>query len=148
MSQTDNILSRELNFIRPLLTPSKNIKIMGYIGRGFRRIFSFPSNTTRFFYRRDAVSFIHQWLYSPLLGPGRFFSFTVGRTGRRISQEQGPYLHTEQHKHRIKAHRHPYLVWDSNPRSQCSRERRQVHALDRAATAMGRWCLTLLILLK
>jgi hypothetical protein len=33
------------------------------------------------------------WLYSPLLG-----------LGRGISQSQGLYLHTKQHKHRINAH--------------------------------------------
>jgi hypothetical protein len=30
-----------------------------------------------------------------------------------------------QHKHRIHAHRHSYLKWDSNPRSQCTSVRRQ-----------------------
>jgi hypothetical protein len=29
--------------------------------------------------------------------------------------------YTEQHRHRINAHRHPCHEWDSNPRSQCSR---------------------------
>jgi hypothetical protein len=44
-------------------------------------------------------SFIHQWLYSPLLVPGPFFSFvisftqTVGLLGRVISPSQGRYLH-------------------------------------------------------
>jgi hypothetical protein len=57
-----------------------------------------------------SVSFIHQWLYSPLLGPGLFFSFviiftqTIGLLGRVISLLQGLYLHTGQHKHRINAH--------------------------------------------
>jgi hypothetical protein len=52
-------------------------------------------------------SFIHQCLYSPLLGPGfffssvNFFSKTVGLLGRGISPSQGPYLHIEQQKHRI-----------------------------------------------
>jgi hypothetical protein len=53
-------------------------------------------------------SFIHsQWLYSPLLCPGLFFSFvifftqTVGLLGRVISQSQGRNLHAEQRKHRI-----------------------------------------------
>jgi hypothetical protein len=56
-----------------------------------------------------------------------FFNFvilfiqTVGLLGRGISR----YLHTEQHKHRINIHRHPCLEWDSNPRSQRSRGRRQ-----------------------
>jgi hypothetical protein len=53
-----------------------------------------------------AISFIHQWLYSPLLGPGLFLSFvifftqTVGLLGRVISPSQDRYLNTGQHKHR------------------------------------------------
>jgi hypothetical protein len=52
-------------------------------------------------------SFIHQWLYKPLLGPGLFLSFinffvqSVGPLGRAISPSQGRYLYAEQHKHRI-----------------------------------------------
>jgi hypothetical protein len=44
-------------------------------------------------------SFIHLWLYSPLLGPGLFFTFTifftqtVGLLGWVISPSQGRYLH-------------------------------------------------------
>jgi hypothetical protein len=61
----------------------------------------------------------------------RFFGFSVctqsvGVLGRGISPPQGRYLHAEQHKHRINVHRHPCLEWDSNPRSQCSSERRQL----------------------
>jgi hypothetical protein len=53
--------------------------------------------------------------------------YTVGRTPwMEISSLQGLYLHTGQHKHRINAHRHPCLKWDSNPRSQCSNEWRKV----------------------
>jgi hypothetical protein len=50
-------------------------------------------------------SFLHQWLYSPLLGPGLYFSFlifftqTLGLLGRGISPSQGRYLHTGKHKH-------------------------------------------------
>jgi hypothetical protein len=56
------------------------------------------------------IHFIHQWLYSPLLGPDLFFSFviiftqTVGLLGRVISQSQGRYLKAEQHKHRINSY--------------------------------------------
>jgi hypothetical protein len=55
-------------------------------------------------------SFIHQWLYSHLLGLRLFFSFvifftqSVGLLGRGISPSQGRCLHTGQHKHRIKTH--------------------------------------------
>jgi hypothetical protein len=52
---------------------------------------------------------------------GHFFSFLIhtqsaGLLWRGISPSQGRYLH----KHRIKAHRHPCLGWDSNLRSQRS----------------------------
>jgi hypothetical protein len=73
--------------------------------------------------------FIHQWLYSPLLGPGLFFSsviffYTDGRTPWTSDQPtQARCLHTVQRKHGI--NRHLCLEWDSNPRSQCSTERRQ-----------------------
>jgi hypothetical protein len=64
-----------------------------------------------------------------LVDLGRFFRFLiytqpVGLLARGISPSQGRYLHTEQHKHIINAHRHLCLEWDSNPRSQCSNERR------------------------
>jgi hypothetical protein len=58
-----------------------------------------------------------------LVDLSRFLSFliyiqSVGLLGRGISPSQGLYLHTEQQKHRINAHRHPCLEWDSNPRPQ------------------------------
>jgi hypothetical protein len=52
-------------------------------------------------------------IYGPtaLVDLDRFFNaliYTqkVGRLERGISPSQGPYLHTEQHKHRINALRH------------------------------------------
>jgi hypothetical protein len=56
-----------------------------------------------------------------LVGLGLSFSFliytqSVGLLRRGISPSQSHYLHTEQHKHRIKAQRRPCLEWDSNPR--------------------------------
>jgi hypothetical protein len=54
-----------------------------------------------------------------------FFTQTVGLLGRVINSSQGRYLHTGQHKQNKRKHRHPYLEWDSNPRSQRSSERRQ-----------------------
>jgi hypothetical protein len=91
---------------------------------------SLMNNTCKFI-----QSFIHQWRYSPLLGPGLFFSFvifftqTVGLLGRVISPSQGRYLYTGQHRHRIDAHT-PHtdihtFEWDSNPRSQRSSAQRQ-----------------------
>jgi hypothetical protein len=54
--------------------------------------------------------------------------YTAGRTPwMAISRSQSPYLHIQQHKHRINAHTHPCLQWDSNP----------VHTLDSAATMNG-----------
>jgi hypothetical protein len=55
-------------------------------------------------------TFIYQRIYRSLLAPGLLFSFvifltqTVGLLGRGISQSQGLYLHTGQHKHRINTH--------------------------------------------
>jgi hypothetical protein len=68
------------------------------------------------------------WPYS-LLKLFRFFSFliytqAVDLLGLGISPSQDRYLHTEKHKHRINTHRHPCLMWDSNPRSQCQSGRR------------------------
>jgi hypothetical protein len=67
----------------------------------------------------------------PFVGPWPLFQFldlftqSVGLLGRGISPSQVRYLHTEQRKHRINAHRHPFLKRDSNPRSQCSSGRRK-----------------------
>jgi hypothetical protein len=44
---------------------------------------------------------------------------TVRLHGREISPSQGRYLHTEEHKQRINAHRQPCFKWDWNQRSQC-----------------------------
>jgi hypothetical protein len=76
--------------------------------------------------------FIHQWLYTPLLGPGLFFSFindfyTVGRTpwtSDKPVARQLPTQRTTQTQNK-RAHRHACLEWDSNLRSQHSSERRQ-----------------------
>jgi hypothetical protein len=93
----------------------------------------FPSRRYHFIFLNQNIVrryvTIYLRLYSPLLDLGRFFSFlilyTVGRTPwAGISMWHGRYLHTEQHKHRINAHRHPCHEWDSNPRSQRSSERK------------------------
>jgi hypothetical protein len=73
---------------------------------------------------------IYLWLYSTLLDLGSFFSFliytqSVGLLGWAIIRSQGRCLHTQQHKHRINAHRHPCLELDSSPQSQRSSGRRQ-----------------------
>jgi hypothetical protein len=71
---------------------------------------------------------------------GRFFSFliyteSVGLLGRGISPSQDRYLHTE-HKHRINAHKYPFLEWESNMIPVFERAK-TVHALDSAATVIG-----------
>jgi hypothetical protein len=61
-------------------------------------------------------SFIHQWLYSPLLGPGLFFSYviffyTVGRTPWTSDQPVArplPTRRTTQTQNK-RTHRHPCL---------------------------------------
>jgi hypothetical protein len=84
----------------------------------------------------EGSSFIHSFIRSSMalqyfVGPGLFFSFvifftqSVGLLGQEISPSQGRYLHTGQHKQNKRTQRHPCLEWDSNPRSQCSSERRQ-----------------------
>jgi hypothetical protein len=80
--------------------------------------------------RKEAIRRKSTYGSTALVDLGRFFSFliytlSVGLLGRRISPSQGRYLHTEQHNHRINAHRHPCLEWDSIPRPQCSRGRRR-----------------------
>jgi hypothetical protein len=73
-------------------------------------------NQCDLFWRIFIHSFIHQCLYSPLLGPGLFFSSeifftqTVGLLGRLIILSEGRYLHTRQHKHRINAHTDIYAL--------------------------------------
>jgi hypothetical protein len=55
------------------------------------------------------------------------FSQTAGLLRRVISPSQGRYLNTGQHKQNKRIHtKHPCLEWDSNPRSQRQRERRQL----------------------
>jgi hypothetical protein len=50
---------------------------------------------------------------------------SVGLLGWGMSPLQSRYVHVEQHKYRINAHRHQCLEWYWNPRSQCSSGRRR-----------------------
>jgi hypothetical protein len=67
----------------------------------------------------------------PFVGPWPLFQFLdlihirQDIFERGISPSQGLYQHIEQHKHRLNAHRHLCLEWDSNPQSERSSERRQ-----------------------
>jgi hypothetical protein len=60
----------------------------------------------------SSISFIHSSMALqpfvgswPLLQFRNLFTQTVGLLGQVISPSEGRYLHTEQHKHRINAHR-------------------------------------------
>jgi hypothetical protein len=72
------------------------------------------------------------WLYSPVLGLSRFFSFlilyTVGRTpwtgDQPVARPLPTHRTTQTHNKRTQ-YRPPCLEWDSNPRSQCPSGRRQ-----------------------
>jgi hypothetical protein len=74
-------------------------------------------------------SFINQWFLQAFVGPWPHFKFRnpihSRKTPWRGDQPFARPLLTGQHKHIIKAHRHPCLEWDSNPGPQCSGERRQ-----------------------
>jgi hypothetical protein len=73
----------------------------------------------------------HQSIYCSLdlVDLGRFFSFLIHiQSVRPLGWGSGrcrAATYTEQHQHRINAHRYPCLEWDSKPRSQCSSRRRQ-----------------------
>jgi hypothetical protein len=82
-------------------------------------------------HREDFTFLLHIYSSTALVDIIRFFFFSfliytqpVGLLGRWISPSQGRYFHTEQHKHRLNARKHPRLDWDSNPLSQCSSGRR------------------------
>jgi hypothetical protein len=66
-------------------------------------------------------AFIHQWLYSPSLGPGHFFGFVilhiVSITPWTRDQPVARPLPTHRTTHRMKPHKHICLEWDSNPRT-------------------------------
>jgi hypothetical protein len=126
----------------PSCESEQKAKFSGFRGIQFVEIvirchFDAQAEFVAFYTRPDLIlaavrSFIHRWLYSPLLGPGLFFSFVifftqaVGLLGLVIRPSQGRYSHTGQHKHWINAHTNIHAFkWDSNPRSQHSSERRQ-----------------------
>jgi hypothetical protein len=61
------------------------------------------------------------------------YTQSVGLRGLGISPSQGHYLHTEQHEHRINAHRHPWI----RTHDHSFRAGEDGSALDRAATVIG-----------
>jgi hypothetical protein len=89
--------------------------------------------------------FIYLWLYSPLLGLGRFFSFSiytqsVGLPGRGINPSQGRYLHREtQTQNKSTQTSMPRVKFETM--TPVVERAKTVHALDRAATVIGNYAL-------
>jgi hypothetical protein len=82
------------------------------------------------------------WLYRPLVGLYRFFSFliytqAVGLLGWGIRPSQGLYLHTEQHKDRKKRTQTSMPRVELEPTTPVFERAKTVHALDWAATVIG-----------
>jgi hypothetical protein len=118
-SCTINQMVKDWKLTKPATDPPTDI-----LRRTFKLVFAASVSMSY-----DRFLSLSLWLYSSL-DHGRFFSFltytqSVGLLGRGFSPSQGRYLHTGQHEHRINAHRHPCLKWDSHLRSQCSRGRRR-----------------------
>jgi hypothetical protein len=70
-------------------------------------------------------STVRCWTLAVFFPVSWFFTRSVGLLERGISPSEGRYLQAGQHKHRIYAHRHPCVKWDSTPRSQRLSGRRQ-----------------------
>jgi hypothetical protein len=88
-------------------------------------------------------NFFH-WLYSPPWALAYAFQFhdhllRVRLLGRMISQSQGLYLNTGQHKHRINTYTYqtsmPCVGFE--PTIPASNRAKTVHALDSASTVTG-----------
>jgi hypothetical protein len=90
----------------------------------------------------NLYSFIHPWLYSPLLSPGPLISFliytqSVGFLGQVINPSQGRYLPTGQHKRRINAE--TSMLWVGfEPTIPTFGRAKTVQALDPAATVTAK----------
>jgi hypothetical protein len=89
------------------------------------------TTSTRIF-GTSAFSFIHQWLYSPFVGPWRLLQFhdhfyTDSRNPWTSDQPVARPLptHRTARTQNKSTHKHPCLEWDSNSRSQRPSERRQ-----------------------
>jgi hypothetical protein len=67
------------------------------------------------------------------------FLQTVGLLGRGISQSQGRYLNTGQHKHRINTYTHQTSMHfvEFEPTNPASERAKTVHSLDHSATVTG-----------
>jgi hypothetical protein len=95
-----------------------------------------PPGTTFFFFFAMALQpFVGPW---PHISVSKsIFTQTVGLLGRVISQSQGLYLYTGQHKHRINAYTNIHASVGFEPTIPGSERAKTVHALDRSATVTG-----------
>jgi hypothetical protein len=92
---------------------------------------------------RSILKCVLLWLCSPLLGLGRFFNllvfYTVGRTPwTGISQSQGRYLHTGQHRQN-KLTQTPMPRVGFKLTIPVFERAKTSYVLDRAATVIGRY---------
>jgi hypothetical protein len=91
---------------------------------------------------RKFFSFIRQWPYSPLLGPGRFFSFvilyTISRTpstgDQLLAKPLAAHMTTETQNKRTQTSM-PRVKFE--PTTPAFERAKTVHALDRAATVIN-----------
>jgi hypothetical protein len=113
--------------------PLLEAKFLVNLNTTFGTLHMFTFLSTDFFSETAELhSFIQQWLYSPLLGRGLFFSFVIFcyTDGRSPWTSDEPVARpvcthrTTQTQNKC-THRHPSLKWDSNPRPQRSSGRRQ-----------------------
>jgi hypothetical protein len=99
------------------------------------------------------ISFIQQWLYSPLFDPDLFFSFvilvffyTVGRIPWTIDQPFARPLPTHRTTQTQNEHTRTSMPWVGfEPRIPVLEPAKMVHALDRVATVIGVLCLSFII---
>jgi hypothetical protein len=88
-------------------------------------------------------SFIQQWLYSLLLGPGLFFSsvtfiYTGGRTSWTGDQPVARPLPTQDNANTEEMHTQTSMPWVRfEPTIPAFERAKTVHVLDRAATVIG-----------
>jgi hypothetical protein len=99
-------------------------------------------NCSLFLRASHQVSFIHQWFYRHVLGPGHFFSFvilyTVGRTPWTEAESATRRLPTHRIAQTQNKHTHksmPRVLFETT--TTLFERAKTVHALDRASTVIG-----------
>jgi hypothetical protein len=89
------------------------------------------------------ISFIHQWVYSPLLGSGRFFSFVILYRVRRTPWTGDQPIARQLPTHRTAQRRNkrtqtPMSVVEFKPTTPVFERGKTVHASGSALTVIGR----------